>query len=124
MPLTQLRTLVLPAPFGPISANSSPPATLRETSSSTRSPPKRSERCSIASSAIPPPASTVLLDGTVASALAAGMAEIEFLDVRMITQARGVTVQHDAAVFHDVTIVGNLQRHRRALLDNEDADVE
>ena len=37
----QLSTLVLPAPFGPISANSSPASTANDTPSSTVRPPKR-----------------------------------------------------------------------------------
>ena len=41
----QLSTLVLPAPFGPISANSSPGSTAKDTSSSTVKPPKRRLRC-------------------------------------------------------------------------------
>src|SRR5499426_2137351 len=124
MPLTQLSTLVLPAPFGPISANSSPASTASEMSSSTVSPPKRSERRSMASSAIPSPATAVLLDVAIALALAAGAAEIEFLDVGMAAQALGGAVEHDTAVLHHVTVVGDLERHRRALLDDEDGDTE
>src|SRR5262245_37764024 len=124
MPLTQLSTLVLPAPLGPISANSSPASTASETPSSTVSPPKRSERRSIASSAIPSPAAAVLLDVAVAPALAAGTAEIELLDVGMAAQALGGAVEHDAAVFHHVAVVGDLERHRRALLHDQDGDAK
>ena len=43
----QLRRLVLPAPFGPMTARSSPGRTESETSESAASPPKRSVRWSI-----------------------------------------------------------------------------
>src|SRR6266566_81675 len=124
MPLTQLSTLVLPAPFGPMSANSSPFSTASDTPSSTVRPPKRNVRCSTASSAIPSPAAAVLLDVAVAPALAAGAAEIEFLDVGMATQAFGGAVEHDAATLHHVAVVGDLQGDRRALLDDQDGDGE
>src|SRR5262245_65449612 len=124
MPLTQLSTLVLPAPFGPLAAPAAPAATVIERPPSTVSPPKRSERRSMASSAIPSPAAAVLLDVAVALALAAGAAEIEFLDVGMAAQALGGAVEHDAAVLHHVAVVGDLERDRRALLDDEDGDAE
>src|ERR1700752_496925 len=97
MPLTQLSTLVLPAPFGPMSANSSPLSTASDTPSSTVRPPKRSVRCSMASSAIPSPAAAVLLDVAVAPALAAGAAGIEFLDIGMAAQAFGGGIEHATA---------------------------
>jgi hypothetical protein len=40
----QLSTLVLPAPFGPINANSSPDSMANDTWSRTTRPPKRSDR--------------------------------------------------------------------------------
>src|SRR4051794_11342684 len=108
MPLTQLSTLVLPAPFGPISANSSPGSTASETPSSTVRPPKRSERASIASSAIPSPAAAILLDVAIAPALlSASAAEIEFLDIGMAAQAPCRSVEHDAAALHHVAGVGD-----------------
>src|SRR6516165_2633560 len=124
MPLTQLSTLVLPAPFGPISANSSPAATASDTPSSTVRPPKRKVRRSISSSAIPSPAAAILLHLAITPALAALEAEIEFLDVRVATQALGRAVEHDPPVLHDVAVVGDLERHRRALLHDEDRDAE
>src|SRR4029453_5631273 len=124
MPLTQLSTLVLPAPFGPISANSSPASTESDTPSSTVRPPKRSVRPSIPRSAIPPPTAAILLDVAVAASLAAGMAEIELLDIRMIAQPLGVPVEHDPAVLHHIAVVGDLERHGRALLDDQDGDAE
>src|SRR3954470_15973364 len=42
----QLNTVVLPAPFGPISAVMVPRATSKERSSTATSPPKRMVRCS------------------------------------------------------------------------------
>src|SRR5512139_428032 len=124
MPLTQLSTLVLPAPFGPMSANSSPASTASDTPSSTVSPPKRSVRRSSASSAIPPPAAAILLHIAVVPAFAASGAEIEFLDVGMAAQALGAAVEHDPAVLHHVAVVGDLQRHGRALLHDQDGDAE
>src|SRR5215218_1118303 len=100
MPLMQLSTLVLPAPFGPISANSSPALTLNDTSSSTVSPPKRSVRCAISSSAIPSPAAAVLFDLAIAAAALAGLAEIKLLHVFMVAQPFGGAVKHDPAVLH------------------------
>src|SRR5262245_34541548 len=124
MPLMQLSTLVLPAPFGPISANSSPASTANETESRTVSPPKRSVRRSSASSAIPSPAAAVLLDVAIAPALAADLAEIELLDVGMTAQPLGAAVEHDAAVLHDVGMVGDVEREGRALLDDEDGQAK
>src|SRR5579871_165475 len=124
MPLMQLSTLVLPAPFGPISAKSSPGAAANDTSSSTTSPPNRRVRRSTASSAIPPPASAILLDVAVAAARAGGAAEIELLHVGMLTQALGGAVEHDAAVLHHVPVVGDRERDRGALLDQQDGEVE
>src|SRR4030088_3503795 len=115
MPLTQLSTLVLPAPFGAMSANSSPASTLSDTPSSTVRPPKRSVRRSISSSAIPSPAAAILLHVAVAPVLAAFLAalaaEIELLDVGMAAQAIGRAVEHDAAVLHHVAVIGDLERH-------------
>src|ERR1700746_1585639 len=105
MPLMPLRALVLPAPFGSISAQTSPGAGANDTASSTTSPPKRSVRRSTASSAIPPPAPAILLDVAVAAARARGVAEIELLHVGMLAQPLGRAVEHDAAVLHHVAVV-------------------
>src|SRR4029079_232679 len=125
MRLMQLKALVLPAPLGPISANSSAGSTANEMQSSTVRPPKRRLRLSTSSSAIPPPAAAVLLDVAIAAAFAAArLAQIELLDVGMAEQARLVAVEHDAAVLQDVAVVGDLERDRRALLDQQDGDAE
>src|SRR5713101_1587725 len=116
MPLTQLSTLVLPAPFGPISANNSPLFTASETRSSTVRPPKRSDRRSISRSAIPPPATAILLDLAVAASLPALAPEVELLDVGVAAQPLGRAVEHDLPVLHDVAVIGNLQGDRGALL--------
>src|SRR5688572_20711081 len=115
MPLTQLSTLVLPAPFGPISANSSPAATASETRSCTVRPPKRSVKCSTSSSAIPSPAAAVLLDLAVTYPLSALAPEIKLLDVVMRAQPVGGAVENDLAVLHHVAVIGDLQGDRRAL---------
>src|SRR5262245_49823234 len=124
MRLMQLKALVLPAPLGPISANSSPTSTASDSLSSTVRPPNRRFRSSTSSSAIPPPAAAVLLDVAVAAALAARLAEIKFLDVGMVGEARLVAVEHDAAVLQNVAVVRHLQRHGRALLHQQDRDAE
>src|SRR3982074_1702072 len=124
MPLTQLRTLVLPAPVWPMSENSSPPSTASDTPSSTVRPPKRNVRRSSASSAIPSPAAAILLHVAVVPALAALGAEIELLDVGMAAQALGGAVEHDPAVLHHITVVGDFQRHGRALLHDQNGDAE
>src|SRR5690606_5305974 len=124
MPLMQLNTLALPAPFGPIRAKSSPGCTLSETFSKTVSPPKRRTRPETSSSAIPPPAAPVLLDIAIASPTAPRMAQIELLYVRMAKQALGIAVQHHAAVLQHVTVVGDPERHARALLHQKNADAE
>src|SRR6185503_6926932 len=125
MPPMQLSTLVLPAPLGPISANSSAGSTANDTASSTARPPKRRLKPSMSSSAIPSPAAAVLLDGAVAAPLAAArLPQIEFLHVGMAGEALAVAVEHDAAVLHDVAVVGDAERHRRALLHQHDGDPE
>src|SRR5262245_18757849 len=124
MPLMQLSTLVLAAPFGPIRANSSPAATANDTPSRTVRPPKRSVRRSTANSAIPSPAAAVLLDVAVAAALAGSLAEVELLDVAMLAQALGGAVEHDAAVLHHVGVVGDVEGEGGALLDGQDGQLE
>src|SRR5262245_21938049 len=108
----QLRMLVLPAPFGPIKASSSPACTENDTFASTRSPPKASDSRSTASaaSAIPAPAAAVLLDVAVAPPRLTGSAEIELADVLVREQPRRRTVEHDAAVLHHVGVVGGVER--------------
>src|SRR5215203_6022342 len=101
----QLSTLVLPAPLGPIRANNSPLSTAKETSSRTVSPPKRSVRCSTASSAIPSPAAAILLDVAVAPPALPGLPQIEFLHVLVAAQPLGAAVEHHAAVLHDVAVI-------------------
>src|SRR5262245_14129217 len=124
MPLTQLRRLVLPAPFGPMRANSSPASTASDTLSRTVSPPNRSVRASMANSAIPSPGAAILLDVAIAPASTGHVPEIEFLDVAMLAQALGAAVEHDAAVLEHIAVVGNIEGKARALLDQEDGEAE
>src|SRR5262245_7170114 len=124
MPLTQLSTLVLPAPFGPISANTSPASTANDTLSRTTRPPKRSDRFSTSSSAIPPLAAPILLNAAIAPALAANLSEIEFLDLAVIAQPLDVALQHHAAVFQHVAMIGDGKRDGRILLDDDNSDAE
>src|SRR3972149_740989 len=100
MPQMQFSTLVLPAPFGPMSASSSPGATAAETSASTVRPPKASvirSSSSAGGSAIPAPRPAVLLHVAIAAARA-DAAQIELLDVGVRPQAGGLAVEHDAPV--------------------------
>src|ERR1700730_18031981 len=124
MPLTQLSTLVLPAPFGPISANNSPLSTASETPSSTVRPPKRSDRRSISSSAIPSPPAAILLDLAVAAPLPALAPKVELLNVGVTAQPIGRAVEHDFSVLHDVAVIRNLQRDRGALLHDQDGGAQ
>src|SRR5262245_38519376 len=125
MPLMQLSTLVLPAPFGPINANSSPLSTRSETRSSTLSPPKRRLSVSTSSSAIPSPGTTVLLDVAIAAALCiAGLAEVELLDIAVRGEPRAVAVEHDAAALEHVAVVGDRERRGGVLLHQHDRNAE
>src|SRR5438105_241289 len=119
MPQIQFNTLVLPAPFGPMRASSSPASSENDTLSSTLSPPKA--RCSArsSSSAIPPAGATVLFHVAVAAARA-GAAQIELGNVRVRAQALRCAIEHHPAVFHHVAIVGDIEREARILLDKHD----
>src|SRR2546430_14221566 len=115
MPPMQLSTLVLPAPLGPISANSSAGSTASDTPSSTVRPPKRRLKPSMSSSAIPSPAAAVLLDGAGAAPLAAArLAQIELLHVRGAAQALAGAGQPGAPLLPDLAVVGNAERHSGA----------
>src|SRR5689334_2629269 len=116
----QLSTLVLPAPLGPIRAISSAASTASETPSSTLRPPKARLRSVISSSAIPSPIATVLFDRTIAAALAGiRLPEIELAHVRVLGEALGAAVEHDAAVFQDVAVVDHAQGQCRVLLHDQ-----
>src|SRR5579872_6396899 len=108
MPLMQLSTLVLPAPFGPINASSSCRSTAKVTRSRTTRPPNCKCKCSIASSAIPPATPAILFDHAVAPTLTLRrLAEIELLNVFVRAQARAVAVQNATAVLQHIAIVGD-----------------
>src|SRR5205809_7798872 len=119
----QLSTLVLPAPFGPIRASSSPGRVSKEMPSSTFSPPKESDTPASLSSAIPAAAAAVLLDLAVAAALVTA-AEVELTHVLVRPQPFGRAVEDDAAVFHHVAVVGDVERHLRVLLDQQQRGAE
>src|SRR5581483_8633131 len=125
MPLMQLSTLVLPAPLGPISASSSPASTCSDTSLSTASPPKRSDRCSTASSAMRPLRGRRVPQCAIAAALlAARLTEVGLLDLAAAAQLCGAALQHDPAVFQDIAVVGDGQSRADVLLDQEYRDAE
>src|SRR4029077_20364891 len=115
----QLSTLVLPAPLGPISANSSAGPTPSEMPSRTVSPPKARCKASMASSAIPPPIAAVLLDLAIAAAVpGGGLPEVELGDIGVLGEVGGAAVEHDAAVFQDIAVVDHAQGESRVLLDD------
>src|SRR5919197_5464874 len=110
----QLSTLVLPAPFGPMSASSSPASSTSDTPSSTLRPPKPSCTSRKSSSAIPAPRAAVLFDVAIAASRT-GPAEVELRHVGMRAQTPGRPVEHDAAALHHIAIVGDVQRHASVL---------
>jgi hypothetical protein len=65
-----------------------------------------------------------LLDLAIAAPFAARLAEIEFLNIAVRTQALGITVEHDPAVLHHIAVVGDDERNGGALLDNQDGNAE
>src|SRR6516165_4485831 len=120
----QLSALVLPAPFGPMSANSSLASTAKEMSSRTVRPPMRSRRFSTASSAIPPPRSAILLYLAVGAALAGHLAEVELLYVLVALEPFAIAIEHDAAVLHHIGVVGDFERCGGTLLNQQDGEAE
>src|SRR6202158_6010711 len=121
----QFSTLVLPAPLGPIRASNSPASIASDMPSSTTRPPNRKRSDSIVSSAIPPPTSAILLDGTIAPAIAAGrLSEIELLDIAVREQPRALAVEYDPAVFEHITVIGDAQSGGSALFDDKDCRAE
>src|SRR5690349_23950668 len=119
MPQMQFSTLVLPAPFGPISASSSPACAANEMPSSTFSPPKA--RCSArsSSSAITASRAAVLLHFAIAAARR-GTAEIKLDHVGVRAQPLRRAVEDDAAVLHHIAIVRHIEREAGVLLDEDD----
>src|SRR3989338_5690659 len=116
MPLTQLRTLVFPAPFGPTRAKISPRRTAKLTPSSTCSPPKASCSASTLSSScvlvssMPAALAAVLLDVPIALGASHGAdTEKDPPVVRVPQQTRGGPLVHDPSVLHDVSIVGDAE---------------
>src|SRR5580692_12394220 len=126
MPLMQLRTLVLPAPFGPISASSSPASTVSDTPVRTASPPKRSDKCSTASSLTRPLRQRgILTHGAIGAPFrATALAEIGFLDFAPAAQLRGRAFEHDTPALQDVTVIGDRERDTGVLLHQKNGDAE
>src|SRR5690606_39121182 len=146
----QLKIDVLPAPFGPMMANSSSCWTSKLTWDRAVTPPKRSVRSvtrssgwaregspSVASGAAvsgPAMVASVVtsrppaLPAPVGLGLAEGAAlgrlphpQVELPDVLVGEQLVPPPVAHDPAVLEHVALVGDRQRHRGVLLDEEDA---
>src|SRR3954467_2835217 len=110
MPQMQFSTLVLPAPFGPMSASSSPASTVNDTPSRTFRPPKARWSARSSSSAIPASRAAVLLDLSYAAARARA-AEIELRDLGVRAQALRCAVEHDPAVLHHITKIYTISCH-------------
>src|SRR5829696_5663052 len=122
MPQMQLSTLVLPAPFGPIRHRSSASPVANDTPSNTPRPPNarptsRSSRRAL--SAIPAPPPAVLLYVSVAALALAAEAQVELADIRVPAQFVGCARKHDAAVLQHVSVIGDIERHRGVLLDQQ-----
>src|SRR5476651_949424 len=119
MPLMQLKRLVLPAPFGPINASSSPASARNEMSRRTRSPPNPSDRLSTSSSAIMALRQAMRTCVAIAAPRAGATAEVELLNPRIGSHARTIAVHRDLAVFEYIGAICNLQRNAGVLLDNQ-----
>src|ERR1700683_3480041 len=125
MPLMQLSTLVLPAPFGPIRASNSPASTWSDTSLSTARPPNRRERCSTASSGIRPLPSRRLPQRPIGTAfVAARLAQIGFLNLAPAAQFGGGAFENDAAGFQHIAVIGDGERHAGILLHQQDGNAK
>src|SRR4029077_7322360 len=64
-------------------------------------------------------ASTKALEILEALALLAGAAEVEFLDILVVAQFVGGSVEHDLALVHDVAVARDRQRSAGVLLDQQ-----
>src|SRR3954466_12357744 len=123
MPQMQFSTLVLPAPFGPMSASSSPASTVNDTPSRTFRPPKARWSARSSSSAIPASRAAVLLDVAIAAARTRA-AEIELGHIGVRAEALRCAVEHHPPVLHHIAIVRDIERHARVLLDEENRHAE
>src|SRR5256885_17054047 len=119
MPQMQFSTLVLPAPFGPMRASSSPASTVNDTPSRTFRPPNARWSARSSSSAIPASRAAVLLDLAIAAARARA-AEIELGDIGVRAPAPRWAVGHHPAGFPHITLIGDLQGHAPVLLHQEE----
>src|SRR5687767_7038437 len=118
-----LSSVVLPAPFGPMTETISPRGTSRLTRVTAWTPPNALETSRISSCALttrlgssrqPPLSATVVLHVAITLPLTdAGQAQVELLDVLVAADGGGVAVEHDAAVLHDVAVLREPQRHGR-----------
>src|SRR5262245_57129409 len=114
MPQMQFSTEVLPAPFGPMRHRSSPARVSKDTPLSTCRPPKASPTSASRScSAIPAPATPVLLHISVAAPAfsfdSRAGPEVELPNVLVREQLLRRAIQHDAAVLDYVGVVGRLK---------------
>src|SRR2546426_2775085 len=123
-----LRSVVLPAPLGPMTDRISPRRTSRLTRITAWTPPKALETSLISSweliprnlSRQPPLPAPVVLHVAVALALAhAGEPQVELLDVLVVADGLAVAVEDHAPVLHDVDVLGEAQRHVGVLLGEQ-----
>src|SRR5262245_36818252 len=123
------RSVVLPAPFGPMTDTIDPCRTAKSTPRTACTPPKdfdvpwtsscKSGPAAPRSTPSAQPALTpaIMLDVPVALAMAnAGETQVELLDVLVVADHGRVPVQDDPPALHHVGILGEAERHGRVLL--------
>ena len=100
----QLSTLVLPAPFGPISANNSPAATDERHVVEHGQPAEAqtTDRSIVELSHTTSAMRRYCLTSRYERRSPAGLAKIELLDVLVAREPLAVAVEHDAAVLHHI----------------------
>src|SRR6266508_1332804 len=106
----QFSSAVLPAPFGPTTASSSPSSAVKRTRLSATRPPnlRVTSRISRGTSAPPSALPPILLYIAIAFGVVLSCAaEIELLHVAMRSQFLGLAVEYNPSALHDVAIVGN-----------------
>src|SRR6059036_943560 len=114
------RTVVLPAPFGPMTDMIWPASTSRLTRVTAWTPPNDFDTSWISSCVVtsavselsggesrqPPLAPPVVLDVAIALALAdTRQSQVELLDVLVRAQPVGRTVEHDPAALHHIPVL-------------------
>src|SRR5262245_43886988 len=132
------RSVVFPAPLGPITEMISPFCTSRLTRVTAWTPPNALDTASIWSCVVigllPSPSSRIVSGASRQPSLAAPVVlevpvalalpdarepKVELADVLIVADRLPVPVEHDAAVLHDVGVLRDPERHRGVLLGEE-----